>query len=190
MPNKFNIETWQYTFIQATIHPASPSPLSLFCPDSASPFRVTPQLSQLASRIQPFTCYLPFEQTSLFSSACALINSQSVTVSYPAAALLTGVFISLFLFWSVFVDGIVIIFYAKSNKVNKNIAKEKKWRGKGDRKKVWPCRVLSSLVCYAGNKRMLTIYWFHISTASTHTHTRTRRSSPVNKFYAQKYATI
>lgn len=134
MPNKFNIETWQYTFIQTTIHP----------------FRMTPISPQLASRIQPFTCYLPFEQTSLFSSACALINSQSVTVSYPAVALLTGVFISpsLSLLWSVFVDGIVIIFYAKSNKVNKNIAKENKRRGEGDRKKVsaLSCLVFSGLL--------------------------------------------
>lgn len=63
------------------------------------------------------------------------------------------------------VVGIVIIFYAKSNKVNKNIAKkhthkaEKKKRR--DHKEVWPCRVLSSGLLrwqLGGNKRMLTIY--------------------------------
>lgn len=173
MPNKFNIETWQYTFIQATIHPASPSPLSLFCPDSASPFRVTPQPSQLASRIQPFTCYLPFEQTSLFSSACALINSQSVTVSYPAAALLTGVFISLFLFWSVFVDGIVIIFYAKSNKVNKNIAKEKNGEARETARKfglVVSCLLWSATLAIKECLRFIDF----ILVQRAHTHTRTQ----------------
>lgn len=63
------------------------------------------------------------------------------------------------------VVGIVIIFYAKSNKVNKNIAKktytQSREEKKRDRKEVWPCRVLSSGLLrwqLGGNKRMLTIY--------------------------------
>lgn len=169
-------------------HPTPPhhhQPLAVFriagnChrPDSTN--SAPPAGTASRHRIQPFTCYLPFEQTSLFSSACALINSQSVTVSYPVA-LLTGVFISLDRLRLcsvvvVVVASIVIIFYAKSNKVNKNIAKthtHTQRRAKGDRKKVWPCRVSWLLVWSAtlATKECLRFIDFILVHSDAHTPT-------------------
>lgn len=116
MPNKFNIETWQYTFIQRP----PPPPHFLF---SAQPATVItpgpPRRSHsafyllLALRadiiILECLCVDKLTKRNSFLSCCSSLASSSSWSS---------------VFFIVVDGGIVIIFYAKSNKVNKNIAKK------------------------------------------------------------------
>lgn len=174
MPNKFNIETWQYTFIQTSAATPSLTPCFPHSRQLSSLLPPTPRQPShsafyllLALRadiiILECLCVDKLTKRNSFLSCCSSLASSSPW---------TCVFV-------IVVVGIVIIFYAKSNKVNKNIAKKhthtqsREGKKTRDRKEVWPCRVLSSGLLrwqLGGNKRMLTIYWFHISTQQ-HTHT-------------------
>lgn len=83
-------------------------------------------------------------------------------------------------FFIAVVVGIVIIFYAKSNKVNKNIAKKhthtKQTRKKRETARRFGLVVSCLLVCYAGNlvaiKECLRFIDFILVHSNTHTRTR------------------
>lgn len=193
MPNKFNIETWQYIFIQTSA--ATPSLTPCF-PHSRQLSSLLPQPQQpshspfnllLALRadiiILECLCVDKLTKRNSFLSCCSSLASSSPW---------TSVFF--------IVVGIVIIFYAKSNKVNKNIAKKhihtkQRWKKRETARRfglVESCL----LVCYAGNlvaiKECLRFIDFILVHNNTHTcfhpthmqqHTRIHRSSPVHKFY-------